>query len=59
MVPAVTQQMSLVVRKPVLGVSDMVRHKADCTGTEDGYSLEISDLGRRGIVLSVWRKQRR
>ena len=29
-------QMSLVVRKPVFGVSDQVRHKPGCTATEDG-----------------------
>ena len=46
-------QMSLVVRKPVFGVSDQVRHKPGCTAIEDGLRLEISDLGRRGIVLSV------
>ena len=28
--------MSLVVRKPVFGVSDQVRHKQGCTITEDG-----------------------
>ena len=28
--------MSLIVRKPVLGVSDQVRHKLGCTATEDG-----------------------
>ena len=28
--------MSLVVRKPVFGVSDQVRHKPVCTDTEDG-----------------------
>ena len=28
--------MSLVVRKPVFGVSDQVRHKLGCTATEDG-----------------------
>ena len=28
--------LSLVVRKPVFGVSDQVRHKAGCTATEDG-----------------------
>ena len=28
--------MSLVVRKPVLGVSDQVQHKPGCTATEDG-----------------------
>ena len=45
--------MSLVVRKPVFGVSDQVRHKPGCTTTEDGQRLEILDLGSRGIVLSV------
>ena len=45
--------MSLVVRKPVFGFSDQVRHKPGCTATEDGQRLNISDLGRRGIVLSV------
>ena len=28
--------MSLVVRKPVFGVSDQVRHKPGCTATDDG-----------------------
>ena len=28
--------LSLVVRKPVFGVSDQVRHKPVCTATEDG-----------------------
>ena len=46
-------KMSLVLRKPVFGVSDHVWHKPGCTATEDGYKLEISDLGRRGIVLSM------
>ena len=45
--------MSLVPRKPVFGVSDQVPHKPGCTATEDGYRLEISDLGRRGILLSM------
>ena len=31
-----TPHISLVVRKPVFGVSDKVRHKPDCTATEDG-----------------------
>ena len=43
--------MSLVVRKPVVGVFDQVPHKPGCTTTEDGERLEISDLGSRGIVL--------
>ena len=29
-------KMSFVVRKPVFGVSDQVRHKPGCTATEDG-----------------------
>ena len=29
-------EMSNVVRKPVFGVSDQVRHKPGCTATEDG-----------------------
>ena len=31
----VIPNLSLVVRKPVFGVSDQVRHKPDCTATED------------------------
>ena len=34
-------------------VSDLVRHKPGCIATEDGKRLEISDLERRGIALSV------
>ena len=45
--------MSLVVRKPVFGVFDQVRHKPGCTATEDGLWLEILCLGSRGVVLSV------
>ena len=45
--------MSLVVRKLVFGGSDQVQDKPGCTATEDGKSLEISDLDRRGIVLSM------
>ena len=45
--------MSLVVRKMVFGVSDQVRHKWGCTTTKDVLKLEISDLGSRGILLSV------
>ena len=47
------------MRKPGFGVSDQVGHKPDCKSTEDGYRVEIWDLGSRGIVLSVKRKQRR
>ena len=49
----VSYNTSLVLRKPVFGVFDQVRHKPGCTATEDGKRLEISDLGSRGIVLSV------
>ena len=45
--------MSRITRKPDFGVSDQVLHKPGCTATEVGYRLEISDLGSRGIVLSV------
>ena len=39
------------MRKPVFGVSDLVRHKPVCTAKEDGYRLEILDLESRGVVL--------
>ena len=32
--------MSIVVRKPVFGVSDQVRHKPGCTATEDCQRLD-------------------
>ena len=34
-------------------VSEQVLHKMSCTSTEDGYRVQILDLERRGIVLSV------
>ena len=34
-------------------VSEQVRHKPTCKVTEKTKKLEISDLSRRGIVLSV------
>ena len=34
-------------------VSEQVRHKRNCTSTEDGCRLLIVDLESRGIVLSV------
>ena len=33
-------------------VSEQVRHKPACTSTEKSKKLEISDLSRRGIVVS-------
>ena len=44
--------LSLVVIKPVFGVSDQVRHKPGCKVTEDDERLEIY-LGSRGTELSV------
>ena len=44
-------QMCHIMRKPVFGASDQVRHKPGCTA-EGGWRLEILNLGRRGIVLS-------
>ena len=32
---------------------DQVRQKLGCAITEDAYRLEIADLGRIGIVLSM------
>ena len=42
------------MRKPVFGVSEVVRHKPGCAVTADGQRLENSDLESRGIVLSVY-----
>ena len=50
--------LSRKARKPVFRVSEQIRHKPGCTATEDGQRLEIPDLGRRGIVLSVKQKKR-
>ena len=33
-------------------VSEQVQHTLACTSTEKSWKLEISDLSRRGIVLS-------
>ena len=40
-------------RKPVFGVSDQVRHKADCAATEESKNLEILDIRTGGIVLPL------
>ena len=42
--------MSLVVRKPVFWVLDLLPHKPVCTAIEDGWRLEISELGSRGVA---------
>ena len=44
--------MSLVIRKPVFGVCDQVRHKPSCAATEARWRLEISDIETRSIILS-------
>ena len=41
------------MRKLDFRVSDQVQHNPGCTAAEDGYKLEISDLGSRGIILSI------
>ena len=46
--------MSLDAGKPVFTVSYQVRHKRVCAVSEKGQKLEISDLGRREILLSEW-----
>ena len=45
--------MSHDARNLVYGVSDQVQHKPGCTALEDDCRTEISDLGRRLIVLSM------
>ena len=45
--------MSHAARKPVFQVSNQVRHEQSCMATEDGYRLEVSDLGSKGIVFYV------
>ena len=47
----IIKKMSLVTRKTVFGVSDQVRYKPAYTVTEKGWKLEISNLGRRGMIL--------
>ena len=39
------------MRKPVLVVSDQVRHKPDCTATEDDKMLEMLDNESTDIVI--------
>ena len=43
--------MSRVMRKPVLAVSDQIRHKPGCI-TEGGLWLGIEDLGSSGICVA-------
>ena len=53
--PGNTTQYDPRREKNAFGVSDQVRCKLSCTATEDSYSLEISVLGSRGIVISMQR----
>ena len=43
---------SLVTKKTVFGVANQVLYKQSCTAIADCKRLEISDLGRREIILS-------
>ena len=46
-------------KKPTtIWVFEQVRQNPGCSPTEDSCKLEISDLERRGIVLSMEQKQR-
>ena len=47
---SVLLHMSCIMRKPIFGVSDQVRHKLGCTATEDGERLNISGLGSSAIL---------
>ena len=54
----VNRQKDVPLNEPSRGktnnvVSGQVRHKPTCTSTEKSQKLEISDLNRRGILLSV------
>ena len=50
--------MSGDARNLVFGVSDQVRHKSACSLRKKARSLRYQIKKRRGIVLSVKRKQR-
>ena len=45
-------KMSLVTRKPVIGISNHVLLKPACAATEANKRLEISDLETRGVIIS-------
>ena len=44
-------EMSLVMRKPVNGVSGQLRLKQACSAAETNWSLEILDIETRDIIL--------
>ena len=41
------------MRKPVFGISDLVKHKPSCIATEDSERLESLYSESRGIVLPL------
>ena len=41
------------MRKPVLGVSDQVRHLPGCTATEDGWRLEYEPSHEKPTIC-IW-----
>ena len=41
------------MRKPTIWVSRQVQHKPACAVIGEGWKVEISDISRRGTVLSV------
>ena len=43
------------MRKPVFRICDQVNLKLACSATETSKSLEILDIGTRGIILSKQR----
>ena len=47
--------LSLVVRKPVFGVSDQVRHKPGCIATEDQHKQSTNATKLTALELSVAR----
>ena len=51
--PVICKISELCLDKTDFKVSDQVRHKPSCTA-RDGYRLEISDLGSRGICTFVF-----
>ena len=51
----IKNQLSLVTRKRVFRVCDLVRLKPACSATETSWSLEILDIETRGIILSEQR----
>ena len=47
------------MQKPVFGITGQVRFKPDSLATETSYSIEILDLERLVILLSIGSEQQR